>query len=728
MFIIFASRARNVYSRGAVLQDIDTALFRLINQSSGNPFLDWFIDIFNGGPNFKRVAVAVGLLLLLFGNSRARICLLFLALALAIGDVAIIGTIKKTVARERPYLQFKDTKMITGRGDAFSMPSGHAANSTCAAVVIAIFYRRGKWFMFPMAGLVCLARVYSGVHFPSDVIVGASLALIYTPAILYGVEKFWTTKAPALVPNWTERIPSLLHPPDKLPARSAATAPAQIDWLKLGWYLIGATLVLRLLYLASGKIELSEDEAYQWLWSKHLALSYYSKPPLIAYTQWLGTHIFGDTQFGVRFLSPLFAAITGSALLVFLAREFNPRTAFFTVAALCAAPLPAVGATLMTIDALSVLFWTLAMVTCWRAIQRDSLRDWIVTGIFIAFGLLAKYIALAQWIPIVLFLTLAARAQFRKPGVYLAFIISLLGLLPVIIWNQQNNWITLTHLGERSGLDQAWRFSSRYLNDFFWQELLLLNPVFFILIAWAALRFWKNRTPLQTYLFCMGAPLFLGYFLYTIRARVQPNWIAPAILPLFALAATYWDARWTIAIKRTVTAGFVVGFIAVILTHDTNLTGTIAAVRLPAKYDPLKRVRAWSTLANEVAKEREKLEAAAGKPFFVVADHYGLTSLLTFYTPSAKKNIDAQIFVVTTDVPHNQFYFWPNYLSRAGENALFVQRADSQTDFPPELTKQFESIEDLGFREILYRGQVFHHVSLYACRNLRPQAAGATRR
>ena len=35
-------------------------------------------------------------------------------------------------------------------------------------------------------------------------------------------------------------------------------------------------------YLASGTIQLSQDEAYQWVWSKHLALSYYSKPPGIA--------------------------------------------------------------------------------------------------------------------------------------------------------------------------------------------------------------------------------------------------------------------------------------------------------------------------------------------------------------------------------------------------------------------------------------------------------------
>ena len=60
------------------------------------------------------------------------------------------------------------------------------------------------------------------------------------------------------------------------------------------------------------------------------------------------------------------------------------------------------------------------------------------------------------WVALFLLLHAPARRQFARPGFYLAMAISLLGLLPVVIWNQQNGWITLTHLNERSGLNQAW--------------------------------------------------------------------------------------------------------------------------------------------------------------------------------------------------------------------------------------------------------------------------------
>src|ERR1039457_7563270 len=62
---------------------------------------------------------------------------------------------------------------------------------------------------------------------------------------------------------------------------------------------------------------------YQWLWSKHLALSYYSKPPIIAYLQFLGTHIWGDTEFGVRFFFPVIGALLLVLLFLFFLLAFD---------------------------------------------------------------------------------------------------------------------------------------------------------------------------------------------------------------------------------------------------------------------------------------------------------------------------------------------------------------------------------------------------------------------
>jgi 4-amino-4-deoxy-L-arabinose transferase-like glycosyltransferase/membrane-associated phospholipid phosphatase len=726
----FLAPRRAERSPCAVLQDFDTALFRLVHNLSGHPAFDAFVTFFNGGAWFKRIGILLGILVFWKGNIRIRICLLFLALVVAVGDGVIIGGLKRGIARQRPYLQLADTKPL-GRGDAFSMPSGHAANSMAAAIVFATFYRRWRYVAFGCAFMVSFARVYSGVHFPSDVLVGATTALLYSSALLWGVEWLWRNKAPAVVPSLTERIPSLLRPPDSLTAPgppSSSLAVPTFDWKKLGWILIGVTVLLRLLYLSGGKIELSEDEAYQWLWSKNLALSYYSKPPLIAYTQFLGTTLWGDTAFGVRFFSPILGALGAGALLIFLSRYANPRIAFFTIAAACATPLLAAGSTLMTIDALSVFFWTVAMVLTWRAIERDSTTDWILAGIAVSFGLLAKYVAALEWICVLIFLIAhpPARRQFRRPGLYLAILVSALAFVPIIIWNQQHDWITLTHLNERAGLDRQWSFRYGFIVDFVLAEFGLLNPIFLGLVIWAGLKFWKNRTPLQTFLFCMGAPLFIGYLLYTIRARVQPNWIAPAVLPLFALASTFIEPRWNDLrniVRPLLKFGFVIGAVIVLFMHDTNLTAKLFSFDMPVKIDPLARVRAWSTLAKIVNEERAKTST-----HFIIGAHYGVTSLLTFYTSETRTapRGNKLIYALATERPVNQFYFWPNYLDRAGEDALFVQREGAS--LPQELTKQFERIEDLGVHDIIYRGRALHKMHFYAARNLRPQTISSERR
>ena len=69
---------------------------------------------------------------------------------------------------------------------------------------------------------------------------------------------------------------------------------------------VAALIALR--FAVAAILPLSFDEAYYWLWSKHLALSYYDHPPVIAYAIRAGTLLFGDTAFGVRFVPLLFSA------------------------------------------------------------------------------------------------------------------------------------------------------------------------------------------------------------------------------------------------------------------------------------------------------------------------------------------------------------------------------------------------------------------------------------
>ena len=80
-------------------------------------------------------------------------------------------------------------------------------------------------------------------------------------------------------------------------AEGLRIAPCQAATLAM--LAVIATMVA-LRCLVARHVDLETDEAYYWLWSRHLAISYYDHPPLIAYLIRLGTALFGDTVFGVR--------------------------------------------------------------------------------------------------------------------------------------------------------------------------------------------------------------------------------------------------------------------------------------------------------------------------------------------------------------------------------------------------------------------------------------------
>ena len=580
--------------------------------------------------------------------------------------------------------------MAANKGSRTSMPSSHAANWFAATMILFIYYRRSLWFMLPMALAVSFSRVYNGVHYPGDVLVGAILGAGYAAAGAVALQAGWRWIGKKWFPVWHAQLPSLLNPESRMQnpesetqnsklqtqnfAQSEISNPQSVidtHWLRLGYIAIFVMLIARWLYIASGTIDLEKDEAYQWLWSKHLALSYYSKPMGIALIHFLGTSLWGDTAFGIRFFPPLFAAILSVMVLRFFAREVSAQAGFWLLLIVTATPLLGIGTILMTTDPPMVLCWMWALVAGWRAAQPDGkTRDWLVVGLAMGLGFLCKYTAACQIACWAIFFALwpAARAHLRRPGPWLALLIFLVCTTPVIIWNAQHGWITAHHVAGNAGLGSQWQPTLRSFGGFSVcgsraaeSDFLRRRAVGNVRLLETA----RHERPLWLYFFCMGAPVFLGYWLWSFHSRILPNWIAPAVVPMFCLMVAYWDERRRIA-KPFLAIGLALGFFAVAILFQSNLIGKIAGQLLPGEKDPLRRVRAWQPTAALVEGEREKLEAE-GKPAFIIADHYGMTGLFTFYLPQARAALKSGplVYCVDSDEPKNQLYFWPEYDYRA---------------------------------------------------------------
>jgi hypothetical protein len=220
----------------------------------------------------------------------------------------------------------------------------------------------------------------------------------------------------------------------------------------------------------------------------------------------------------------------------------------------------------------------------------------------------------------------------------------------------------------------------------------------------------------------------------------------------------YWQKRWRNGerwFRGWLIFGLCFGFVAVALVHNTNIIAKIVGRPLPGDMDPLRRVRGYKESAAWISQAREKLQAE-GKPVFVICEHYGITGLFTFYMPEAKRAVNAPhsddqspeplVYYRTVPRPSNQLFFWPEYRyaeRRKGQNAIFVMEAGTAklepkwplkwlrgeeiavaqqprlAKLPPILSEQFESVTDLGMKEIKVGGRVFKRLQVFECRGLK---------
>lgn len=390
-------------------------------------------------------------------------------------------------------------------------------------------------------------------------------------------------------------------------------------------------VLLRLAFM--GTVDLLPEEAYYWNYAQHLDIGYLDHPPMVAWLIWLGTGIFGHSEFAVR----SGAALTWLIAVFFLfqlTRNLYGKTAAL-VAVLLGSALPfffSMGL-LMVPDAPLTAAWAGTLHFLERATFGGRRTAWWGVGACLGLGMLSKYTIALLGPAAFLFLLLDphSRRGLRSPWPYAAAGLALLLFSPVIAWNASNDWASFAfQTTRRLGADP--RLSLHLLVGCI---LLLITPIGLAAAAMALFPRVGSRDRRLAFA-AVHTLVPLGVFVaFSLFHQVKLNWTGPLWLAMLPAIAHGIATR-----QRPVPSGGVglgrtwATTVAIALLfygaglHYLALGFPGVGYRDNLRWLPV----AWRAFGAEVTVIEEGVRQATGRePLLVGMDKYFLASEIAFY-------------------------------------------------------------------------------------------------
>ncbi|MFZ5440990.1 MAG: ArnT family glycosyltransferase [Myxococcota bacterium] len=389
---------------------------------------------------------------------------------------------------------------------------------------------------------------------------------------------------------------------------------------------LGARLMLAL------ATDIYSDEAYYWTWSKHLQLSYFDHPALIAWS---------IAALGVRTGAALWGVATLAGVFRLTRSLGGDRSAAWWATALFAStPAANLLASFATPDAPLLAFWAWALVAIVE--QRAAL-----VGVLWGLAMLSKYNGILLGLPVLMGFW---RTPWRLVGAgLLAFVVT----SPTLIWNALNDWEGFRfQFAHGLGGGGGWNTFGEFLAG----QLGMAGPVLLALVV-----VWLTRSGNPMLKVATLLPLvFFGYA--SFKARGEANWAAAAWLPASVGVALLPWRRWQLAAASLNVFVVVAG--AALLSWPPRPLWPALAVR---------KLHGWAILAR--ARD-------AGVP--VITNRYQLSSLVTWYSGLPSTTFAGR---------RSQYDLWPLPPEfKPGADALWIGDFE---DPPAELSAKFERATDL---------------------------------
>ncbi|MGE7136369.1 ArnT family glycosyltransferase [Luteibacter sp. NPDC031894] len=453
--------------------------------------------------------------------------------------------------------------------------------------------------------------------------------------------------------------------------RSSVAVPAR-SWRGIFLAVFAASCVAKLVIACT--LSPFGDEAFYWQESLVPAWGYSDLPPLTAWLIALSESALGHGLLPMRLPFLILGAILPWQVGALAARHGDEAVRW--QAASFAALLPLAGS--LGVLALPDVPLTFAILLALQgllvALERDRVRDWALLGVGLAMAWMTHYRAAMPMLGGLLFLLLTprGRAQWRRPGLWLAMGIAALGLLPIVLYNLRAHGAGLAfQLVERN----PWTFHADALVQPL-EQALACTPLAWAAMLWAVWQSWRRRTEASFDVVAVVAGTFIvAYFVLGLFAddlRFRAHWPLPGYLvacvalpPLLRGSGKTW--------RRIVYVGFVLA--------GVGLASGLAYLGLAASAHGATALAGVKAFPTNFTGWRESAAAAEARlavtpDAILVADNFMLAAELRFALGGSRTvfSLDSPLNVKHGRAPQLAAWRWDEagLAKQAGKRILLV--------------------------------------------------------
>jgi len=305
-------------------------------------------------------------------------------------------------------------------------------------------------------------------------------------------------------------------------------------------------------------------------WGSNLDWGFNKHPPAVAFFLEFFYQIFGAQDWAYYLLSQIFVIISFIAVFK-LAEGFFKNKIFCLLSVLLLEGIYFHNFTTpeFNVNVCLMPFWALTVLYLWKSFQDNKIIDWSLVGLFGGLGFLSKYLFIYLGLAIDIFLIYMIykkKFNINFKSLFFCSLVSLIVVLPHLIWLTENNYVTITYGLHRTGAEDPDILNHiKHPLIFLGKQIGILIPFFFMLIFLvnkfkSKINFKDNKL-----LFLLAVnivPIVLVFLTSMIMGvKIRTMWMTPFYLFFGVLAIYIFQSKINLTKLKGFTTIFIILFI-----------------------------------------------------------------------------------------------------------------------------------------------------------------------